>query len=711
VKRFAILQGAYRILLRSYPVSFRESHGTEMSRVFRQDCQEAWRRRGRLGVLLLSISTLVDLIRTAAGERLDGLDARNSRRGPPVPSTRSVQEMIADLLQDLRYGARSMLSRPAFTAVAVLTLAVGIGTNTAIFGVVDGALLRPLPYREPDRLLMLWQAKLQWGLTQLPTSLPQLLDWRQRGGPFEEMAGFSDRNVALTGRGEPEQLPGARATSDLFQVLGVEPLLGRTFLPEESQPDSAPVVVIGEELWRRLFHSDPAALGQSLVIDGVVHTIIGVAPRSFQLPEEDTALWMPIVPDARMLTRDTRFLSVVARLRRTNTIDEAQAFMDEVGRQEAIADPENSAGFSMRVVSLREQISGPIRSVLLLFMAAVGFVLLIACVNVANLLLSRGVARQRELAIRGAVGASRGRIIQQLLTESTLLALCGGVLGILLAQWGQNLLWAAEPGNLPRAARVGVDARVLGFTALVCGVTVLLYGLLPSLQVTGRSSGVLAGPTRGSTGPQGHRRIQRFLVVTEVALALMLSIGAALLLRTVASLQSVSLGFEPRGVLTGTCSPAFVSISSGNRRSRLLHPVCREDRGASWSRERRGGGGPPTDWLLHWKRRHRRASCHGGAGTESRDELGLAGLLRSHVVAPAPRCRHRSEEGPRRGNWRRFQPNRGGRILARHEEPHWPTRANRRRGGTLGHRRWNRWGRAAQESQGRDWPEGVPPDQ
>jgi putative ABC transport system permease protein len=455
-------------------------------------------------------------------------------------------------MNDFRYAARTLRRTPGFTAVAVLTLGLGIGATTAIFSAVNGVLLRPLPYPEDDRLTVLWLNNQQESIERDVTSYPTYLDW-QGAAAYASMAGYTSTVGTLTGDGDAEQYSGAWVTGDFFRVLGVAPAVGRALDGEHARAGSHQVVVLSHGLWTRRFGGDPGILGRAVVVNDVAREVVGVMPRGFAYPE-GAEFWLPIAPDHESWqqpanARGMLWLSVIGRLGPGATV--AQASVELNGIMARLAEEELvPAGNGVLVEPLRDTIVGSVRPGLLILLGAVAFVLLIACVNVANLLLARGAKRRRELAVRGALGASGGRLALQTLAESLLLGGLGAALGLALASFGTAALVALSPQDLPRLDGVRVDGAVIGFGVLIALATGLIFGLAPAWQARNAAlSASLRDAERGATG-SGVARLRPTLVVVEVALALVLLIGAGLLARSFAALQVVDAGFHTERVLS-----------------------------------------------------------------------------------------------------------------------------------------------------------------
>ena len=455
--------------------------------------------------------------------------------------------------RDLRYSARMLIKSPGFTAVAVLALALGIGANTAIFSVVNSVLLRPLPYSDPGRLMQLWEASARKGRSEIPASYPNFADWRDQNQVFEGVVAYSDWTFNLTGPGEPERIRSAIVSPAFFSVLGIKPIRGRVFLSGEDERGKDLVAVISESLWQRRFDSDPNIVGRSLNLDDKSFTVVGVIARGVQAPvlSDEIELWAPISHGFGFTNRYGHYLNVIGRLKPDTTPQQAQADMNTIASRLEQQYPESNKERGVRVVSLGEQIVGNFRTSLLVMLGAVVFVLLIGAANVANMLLARAAARQKEMAIRTALGAGRWRIVRQLLTESMLLSLISGSLGLLVALWGINLLVALSPGDLPRVKEVTIDLRVLGFTLAVSLLTGILFGLLPALQASRPNLNErLKAGGRSATSDINRQRLRGFLVIAEIALSLVLLVGAGLLIRSFLRLQAVNPGFNSKNVLT-----------------------------------------------------------------------------------------------------------------------------------------------------------------
>jgi putative ABC transport system permease protein len=464
---------------------------------------------------------------------------------------------MTTLMEDIRYGLRMLRQAPGFALIVVLTLALGIGANTALFSVVNGVLLHPLPYPEPEQLVRLHESKPSFETGSI--SYPNFRDWQKENKTFSAMAISRDNSFALSGIGEAEQVNAELISSDFFSLLGVKPVVGRVFAPGEDEIGAAPVAIISVSLWERKFSSSPSILGKGITLDGKDYTVVGVMPSNFNLLLRSSSrsfhpseVYVPIGQwgNPALLNRGAGLgLHGVGRLRPGIKVGQAQADMDRVTRNLAVAYPDSDRGISAKLVPLKAEVVAGIQPILLVLLGAVGFVLLIACVNVANLLLARSTTRMREFAIRAALGASQGRVIRQLLTESMMLALAGGGLGLLLAAWGTRTALALLPAALPRAQEIGLDIRVLVFTTAISVIAGVLFGMVPALRTSRQDlHGTLKEGSRSVSGV--HHRTQNAFVVVEIAMALILLTGAGLMIRSLVRLWNINPGFDSHNVLT-----------------------------------------------------------------------------------------------------------------------------------------------------------------
>jgi predicted permease len=475
--------------------------------------------------------------------------------------------------QDMRYGLRGLRKNPGFTAIAVLTLALGIGANTALFSVVNGVLLNPLPYPNPDQLLAVYASTPAFGEGSI--SYPNFLDWHKDNHSFSGLGAFRSEEYNLTGAGQPERLHGHMITADFFLALGINPLLGRNILPEEDQAGGAPVAVIGDGLWKRKFGLSRDVLGKSITLNGKAYTVIGVATGQIAGLSR-TDVYVPMGQWTEPSFRDRRIsmgTNAIGRLKPGVTFAQAQADMDAVARNLAAAYPDSNKGAGITMVPLKTDVVGSVRGILLVLLGAVSFVLLIACANVANLLLARSTGRSRELAIRSALGASPGRVIRQLLTESVMLGSAGGGIGLLLAQWGTRAILRALPESLPRTEEIAMDGHVLFFTLGISVVTGIAFGLVPALKTMRPDMHeTLKEGGRGSSG--ARHRTQSVFVAVEMAMAVVLLIGAGLMIRSLQALWSIDPGFDPRNALAFSISSTpGPNIAAGQLRSKYRETI------------------------------------------------------------------------------------------------------------------------------------------
>ena len=530
---------AYELLLGLYPADFRLRYGRAI-RDFHRDRVATSRAAGD-SMLALWIAISIDTIRSAAGERARLVAAREG--------------IMSTLAQDLRYAVRGLARRPAFTTMIVATIALGIGANAAIFSVVDGILIRPLPYPHPEQLVAFGHEAPQW-----LSSAPDFIDYRRDVRSLSGLAAYIQREATLSTSGDPQRVRVVRASDDFFPILGARPLVGRLFTADEFRTTVAPAVVLSYSLWRRAFGGDPAIVGRAVRIEGIPRTVVGVMPPQFEFPEARTDLWMPLPqfnPDSAG-DRSNNYLFMLGRMKPGVTLARLRAEAATVAQRIVRDHPANfdpASPLRPHITRVVDDLVGGTKPYLYALLGAVGFVLLIACANVANLLLVRGEGRQREMALRSALGASSARLTRQLLVESGLLAAAGGVIGLFLAWAGMLAMLAAAPASIPRRDAIEMDWRVVAFTAAVVAATSLLIGLLPSRRAA-RSNAADAlkdgGRVVAATG--GGRAVRRALVIAEMALAVIATSGAGMLLRSLWHLQSAKLGFEPDSVLTARLS-------------------------------------------------------------------------------------------------------------------------------------------------------------
>ncbi len=521
--RLSVCLGFYRCLLYAYPAEFREEYAVEMGQVFRERCREA--ARGSESLFRLCLVTIQDLVWTAA------------------------KEHALILARDISYAWRMVAKSPGSALVIVLTLALGIGANSMIFSILNGVVLRPLPYPEAERLVWLSGTNPTVGINDESASMPDFKDWKQQSRSFESLAACTSTLLTLTERGEPDQLRVGLVDTEFFRVLRTAPLLGRTFLEAEMSQGKDRVVILDHALWQRALAGNPRAVGSAIRLNGIPYEVVGVMPESFRYPTEvQKDVWIPLaVPDRG---RRSDFLGVVGRLKPSVSIEQARAEMTGIASRLARAYPETNKNWRVLVTPLQERLVGRVRLALYVLIAAVGFLLLIACVNVANILLAKAGARFRELAIRTTLGAKRRRLVRQLLVESLVLAFVGGAGGILIAVAGIRVLKWWNPENIPRLEAVTVEPRVLWFTLAISLVTGIAFGLLPALRLTGSSlNELLKRGGRGSGSPI-HGSTARILSVLEFSLTLVLLAGAMLLIRSFFQLRAVDPGFHPDAVMT-----------------------------------------------------------------------------------------------------------------------------------------------------------------
>src|SRR4051812_45656667 len=487
------------------------------------------------------------------GRQLKQIERRVSQQ-PLAPGAQSKSNLFGDLTQDIRYALRMLAKNPAFTIVAVIALALGIGANSAIFSVVNAVLLRPLPFKHPEQLVMVWENAAHLGFPRNTPSPANFLDWQKQAQSFTGMAAMAERSFNLTGAGEPERLEGRRVSANLFDLLGVPPLLGRAFVPADDNPGSH-VALLSYSLWERRFGSDQSVIGRAVTLNGESYTVVGVMPPLVQLPgskNHHDQLWVPMAFQPNEATqRGNHFLEVIARTKPSVTLKQAQAEVETIAARLATQYPDYNTRIGAVVMPLHEQVVGDIKPALLVLLGAVAFVLLISCANVANLLLARAAVRQKEIALRLAVGASRSRLTRQFLTESVLLALFGAGLGLLLALAGIRILRIFIPSTISQVETIHIDGRVLVFTALIAVITGIVFGLAPAIHGSHLNlNDTLKEGGRDSSGSSKGNRARGLLVVGEVAVSFVLLIGAGLLINSFFHLRNLDPGFRADHLLT-----------------------------------------------------------------------------------------------------------------------------------------------------------------
>jgi putative ABC transport system permease protein len=507
---------------------------------------------------------------------------RVERRVPQNPiqmGTERKTNMISDLQQDIRYGLRMFLKNPGFTAIAVLALALGIGANSAIFSVVNALLLRPLPYQDPSQLVVIWENAAHLGFPKNTPSPANFLDWQKQSTLFETMAAFAERSFNLTGIGEPERLDGRRVSANLFSLLGVKPIIGRTFVPDEDKPGTK-VALLNESLWKRRFGSDPNVVGRSLALNGESYTVVGVLPSSVRLPAFGNwrdQVWVPLAfPAEEAASRGNHFLEVIARMKPGVSLQQARAEMETIAARLAQQYPDYNTRIGAVVNPLHEEIVGNMKPALLILLGAVAFVLLIACANVANLLLARAAARHKEIALRLALGADRRRLTKQLLVESVMLSLFGAGVGLALAFAGLRVLTRFIPADVAHAEMITIDGKVMIFTLLVAVVTGLVFGLAPASQAThfNLNDTLKEGGRDSGAGPRG-KRLRSALVIAEVAVSFILLIGAGLLINSFMHLRNLDPGFRADHLLALNVDLSETKYPDNPRRVAFFDEVVR----------------------------------------------------------------------------------------------------------------------------------------
>ncbi len=455
------------------------------------------------------------------------------------------------MLTDIRHALRQLIKSPGFAVVAIVTLALGIGANTAIFSVVNAVLLRPLPFLRPEKLVSLWELNPQKGQEHQQVSAADFADWEKQTRTIESVAAYSNWNYNLTGGEEARRLNSVLVSAKFFQTLGAQPEVGRTLLPADDVEGKDNVVVLSHAFWQSRFGASRAVVGQTALLNGKPHTIVGVMPAGFDFPDENVEIWRPLaLAPAQMQERDGKWLKVIGRLQSGTSLEQARAELSTIARQLAQQYPASNEGWGVGLSPLRDELVGDVRPLLFILLGAVGFIVLIACANLANLLLARASTRQKEMALRAALGASRGRLLRQFLVESGVLVAIGGGLGLLLAVWSRDLLLALAPGNVPRLESTTIDGSVLAFTLALSLLTALVCGLVPG-WLASRADLNQALKDDGSSGVKSSgQALRKLLVIGELALGLILLVGAGLTIKSFVNLQRTHPGFNPKNLLT-----------------------------------------------------------------------------------------------------------------------------------------------------------------
>lgn len=574
----------YRLLLLAFPRFFRERYGAEMEEAFLHLLGEA-RAGGRLRVGAVWIRGAWDAVVRGGKERLTlllgGRPDGGLRRTTSGHSTTGVMMgMMGTLASDVRFAVRTLVRRPVFFLTAVLTLTLGIGANGAVFSVVNGLLIQPFPYPEPEELVRITAENERLGWSGADVNMADAQDWKERSGALEDLAVWEEPGMALTGGDRPELVEAIRATLNVLSVLGVEPTMGRDFAAFDGREGAPLTTILSHGLWESRFGADPAILGSTVMLDGEAATVVGVLPDDFVFLDERPGLFVPLRRDPTTAPRGSHDKESVARLRDGVTVEDAQRAVNEVSRRLQAEHPDQNEGWTARVVPLREDMLGDMaKQASFVLMGAVGFVLLMACTNVANLLLARGNARRTEVAIRSALGAGRGRIVRQLLVESGVLAFVGGALGLLLAYWGERAIVAGIGEGLPPVFEFGLDGTVLLFVAAISILAALLFGLVPALRTAGPAASELREGGRGGGVGRGSQRFGSFLVVAQTALAVVLLVGGGIMVRNVMSMTSRDMGFEPEGVLTLRINPPEASYPDNESVTRFWSELLERVRG------------------------------------------------------------------------------------------------------------------------------------
>jgi predicted permease len=557
-----------RCALRLYPERFRSLYAADMEASFLDRWRDAHTLRARVALLL---RTLTNLLIAAAAERRHSSFDHSTRdvQGARISAKRGGS--VSFFIQDARYAFRGLRRQPAFSLFLIATLAVGIGAVAAVFSVVNGVLLKPLPFADSERLVAVWgrfDPESGFNFPQFPLSNPEFIDYKQESRTFEDVAAFGTATITVGGPGaEPERVPAARVTGNLFSLLRVGPVRGRTFTVEEDRPDGPRVAIVSYGYWRSRFAGDPSLIGRSIPINDLPTTIVGIMPEGYTYPGTETKIWFPMAIDpANPGNRKGHGTRAIGRLAPGATFEQARAETQTIMAAWKARYPDVHTGHYLFIRPLLEDVAGSVRPALSVLLGATAFVLLIVCANVASLMMARGEARTREMAIRGALGAQRGRLVRLVLMESGILSIAGGALGLALAVVGVRLLLAIDPTSIPRATEVSLDARVVTFVTLISLTSALLFGLLPALRGAAPSlQGTLREASLSTTAGLGRQLARRALVAIEVALGVVLVLGAGLMLRSFDRLLSVDPGFRAEGVLMAGVSLPFTSYKDDAR--------------------------------------------------------------------------------------------------------------------------------------------------
>ncbi len=570
--------GLFRLLLYLYARAFRERYGDELMEFFRNERRNPRYRRPLIGAAVFWAKALWDLLRTARRMRA-AASSRKSHSRKQIDKRRT--GLMDTFWQDVRYSVRGMLRQPAFSLVVIATLALGIGANTAIFSVLKSVVLEPLPYQDPEGLVFVWEQNYQRDVETNVVSPANYFTWKEQADVFSEIGAVAEMSATITGDLAPERVGLVYLSPSVFTMLGTRAQLGRLLLPEDARPGYGQVVVMSDGFWRRRFGADPSVLGQTVQINGSGYEIVGILPPrfDFDVPIAFNAagsrdVWVPTQFDENARAARGRWMQVLARLRPGVTVENAQRQMTALASRLEQEYREYQSGWTVNLVPLHTEMVGDVRTPLLVLLGSVGFVLLIACANVANLLLARATSRQREIALRSALGAGRVRMIRQLLTESSILALVGGAAGLVLAYGAIHALVALTPQNIPRLDEVGIDHSIVGYTAGISLLTGLLFGALPAFRISGVdfTESLVEGGQRGGTGLR-HNRLRKGLVVVEFALSMVLLVGAGLLIRSFAKLLDVDVGFDIENVLTAQVELPEQAYPDPTNRVRLFEDL------------------------------------------------------------------------------------------------------------------------------------------